>query len=207
MTKQEAAHLRLPPILTPILFRTKCAATTTRSMFPGLARAVPNAVIKATGANLWTNNLRLGYQMSYFHQLANMAEKPWDKLDPNVRNNNFLAQYMEITPAGVGQDQKPSRSDIAPNGAKYVDLPKLTEADRELSERLQRAVGERSSYGAHQPDCSDPRLSFTRAQYQPGTIAGERQLQPLLQYKQFALERMSTHLMRTLYEWGRDRIG
>jgi hypothetical protein len=94
--------------------------------------------------------------------------------------------------------------DVSPNGAKYVNLPELTKVDRELSERLQRAVGERSSYAAHQPDARTRAIATGGAI--PGTMAGERQLS-FAQYKQFALERMSTHLMRTLYEGtGSDRV-
>jgi len=76
-------------------------------------------------------------------------------------------------------------------------LPELTRANRELSERLQRAVGERSSYGAHQPDARTRAIATGGAR--PGTFIGEAQL-AAVQYKQFALERMSTHLMRVLYE-------
>ena len=85
-----------------------------------------------------------------------------------------------------------------------LTLPALTKADRELSERLQRAVGERSSYGAHQPDARTRAIAQGNAR--PGTLSGEAQL-GFAQYKQFALERMSTHLMRTLYEGtGSDRV-
>jgi hypothetical protein len=155
---------------------------------------VPNFVVKATGANWWTTNLRLGYQMSYFHQLADMADRPWQALDPRVRDN-FLAQYG-VTPAEWDKIRNIA-PDIAPNGAKYVDIPKLTQTDRELSERLQRAVGERSSYGAHQPDARTRALAHGGAER--GTLGGEARL-AFAQYKQFALERMSTHLMRVLYE-------
>jgi hypothetical protein len=145
--------------------------------------------------------VRLGYQVSYFHQLADMADKPWNELDPHVRDN-FLGQYG-FTEAEWNKIRA-IPPDVEENGAKYVNLPELTKADRELSERLQRAVGERSSYGAHQPDARTRAIATQGAQ--PGTLAGEG-LMSVAQYKQFALERMSTHLMRTLYEGtGSDRV-
>jgi hypothetical protein len=166
-----------------------------------MARAVPSFVVRATGANWWTENLRLGYQLSYFHQLADMADRPWERLDPAVREN-FLMQYG-ITSAEWDKIRNIAPS-LNPNGAKYVNLPELTNVDRELSERLQRAVGERSSYGAHQPDARTRALA--RGEARPGTLGGEAKLS-FAQYKQFALERMSTHLMRILYEGSvSDRI-
>jgi hypothetical protein len=160
----------------------------------GMARAVPNFVVRATGAHWWTENARLGYQLSYFHQLANMADRPWEKLDSNIRDN-FLSQYG-VTAAEWDKIRNIA-PDVASNGAKYVNLPELTKLDRELSERLQRAVGERSSFGAHQPDART--RAIAQGGVMRGTVGGEAHL-AVAQYKQFVLERMSTHLMRILYE-------
>ncbi|HET8921272.1 MAG TPA: hypothetical protein VFN27_16555, partial [Xanthobacteraceae bacterium] len=201
MTRQEAAHLEIAAHSYQDFIANKARRYSDEINVSGLARAVPNFVVKATGADLWTRNLRLGYQLSYFHKLADFAELPWNKLPDNLRNN-FFAQYG-ITSKEWDQIRA-IPPDVTPNGAKYVDLPELTKANRELSERLQRAVGERSSYGAHQPDARTRAIAQGNAI--PGTLAGEAQL-GFAQYKQFALERMSTHLLRTLYEGtGSDRV-
>jgi hypothetical protein len=193
-TRQEAAHLQLAAHSYQDFIQHSYRRYEDEINVSGIARAIPKAVVRATGANWWTENLRLGYQMSYFHKLADVAELPWERLPTNLREN-FLAQYG-ITPAEWDQIRNIPAHE-GPNGAKYVNLPELTQANRELSERLQRAVGERSSYGAHQPDARTRALAYGEAR--PGTLSGEFRL-TAAQYKQFALERMSTHLMRTLYE-------
>jgi hypothetical protein len=194
MTRQEAAHLEIAAHSYRDFTMNKYRRYEDELNVSGLARAVPNFVVRATGANWWTENLRLGYQLSYFHKLADFADLSWDKLPTNTRDN-FLAQYG-IT-AKEWDTIRNIAPHVAPNGAKYVNLPELTNVNRELSERLQRAVQERSSYGAHQPDARTRAIAHGGAT--PGTLTGEARL-AFAQYKQFALERMSTHLMRILYE-------
>jgi hypothetical protein len=200
-TRQEAAHLQIASHSYQDFIQNNYRRYEDELNISGMARAVPNFVVKATGANWWTTNLRLGYQMSYFHKMADFAELPWERLPENFREN-FLMQYG-ITPAEWDTIRN-IPADVSPNGAKYVNLPELTKTDRALSERLQRAVAERSSYGAHQPDARTRALAHGGAE--PGTFSGETRL-AFAQYKQFALERMSTHLMRVLYEGtGGERI-
>jgi hypothetical protein len=163
---------------------------------------VPNFVVRATGANWWTENIRLGSQLSYFHQLATHLRTNYENLPAAVRDD-FLGQYG-ITANEWNNKIRTIAPHVAPNGAEYINLPELTKADPELSERLQRAVGERSSYIAHQPDARTRAIATGGAQ--PGTVGGETRLS-IAQYKQFGLERMSTHLMRVLYEGsGSDRV-
>lgn len=193
-TRQEAAHLQIAAHSYQDFVQNNYRRYEDEINVSGLARAVPNLVVRATGANWWTENIRLGYQLSYFHQLAGFADRAWQDLPANLREN-FFTQY------GINEADWDKIRNIAPNvtpnGAKYINLPELTKTDRELGERLQRAVGERSSYGAHQPDARTRALATGGAR--PGTIGGEALL-AIAQYKQFALERMSTHLMRVLYE-------
>jgi hypothetical protein len=78
----------------------------------------------------------------------------------------------------------------APNGAKYMDV---TAMERPLSERLMAAIKEQSAFAFHQPDARTQALM--RGGAQAGSFGGELVLMTG-QYKQFALERMTTHLMR-----------
>jgi hypothetical protein len=193
-TRQEAAHLEIAAHSYKDFVQNNVRRYEDEINYSGIARLIPDRVIRATGANWWTENLRLGTQMGYFHKLAQVADTPWQRLDPHIRDN-FLAQY------GINEAEwnkiRAIAPDVSANGAAYVNLPELTRTDRELSERLQRAVQERSSYMAHQPDART--RAIARGGAAPGTFAGEAQL-GFAQYKQFALERMSTHLMRILYE-------
>jgi hypothetical protein len=149
MTRQEAAHLQIASHSYTDFVQNKYRRYEDELNVSGMARAVPNFMVRATGANKWTENIRLGSQLSYFHQLADMADRPFDKLDPNIRDN-LLGQY-----GFTAQDWDKIRNvapHVAPNGAHYVNLPELGNVDRDLNERLQRMVAERSSYIAHQPD-------------------------------------------------------
>jgi hypothetical protein len=158
----------------------------------GLARKVPRAVVKATGADLWTRNIRQGVQLSYLNTLAGARKTPWQNLDAPLRDH-FLGQFG-FTEADWDKIRALDPY-VAGNGAEYTDLPKLTEADRALSERLQTAIADRSSYAAHQPDVRTEAIA--RGHSVAGTLQGELGLS-FFQYKQFALERMSTHLFRIL---------
>lgn len=157
----------------------------------GLARKVPRAVVKATGADLWTRNGRLGWQVSMLHQIADFAGKKFDDLDPAFREN-FLKAYG-FTPADWDKIRAADPF-VASNGAKYVDPTKI---EKPLSERLLMAVKEQGSYAFHQPDARTE--AIIRQGAVRGTVAGEFWLSAG-QYKQFALERMTTHLMRILVD-------
>ena len=158
----------------------------------GLARKVPRAIIRATGADLWTRNIRQGVQLSYLNTLALARRTAWNDLDAPLRDH-FLGQF------GFTQADWDKIRGLDPyaagNGAEYIDLPKLTETDRALSERLQSAIGDRASYAAHQPDARTEAIATQGATR--GSLMGEAWLS-IAQYKQFALERMSTHLIRIL---------
>jgi hypothetical protein len=201
MTRQEAAHLQIAAHSYTDFVQNNYRRYEDELNVSGMARTVPNFVVRATGANWWTENARLGSQLSYFHQLADMADRPFDKLDPSIRNN-LLGQYG-FTPEDWDKIRNVAPH-VAPNGAHYVNLPELGKVDRELNERLQRMVSERSSYIAHQPDARTRAIAMGGAV--PGTLGGEARM-AAVQYKQFGLERMSTHLMRVLYEGsGSDRL-
>jgi hypothetical protein len=70
----------------------------------GLVRKVSRSVVKATGAELWTTNGRLGFQVSYLNQMASMRHLPFDKLEPQFRDH-FLAN-AGFTGEGMGRDPR-----------------------------------------------------------------------------------------------------
>lgn len=153
----------------------------------GLVRKFSRSVVKATGAEWWTNNGRLGAQISYLHMLQDATKSKFADLDPTLRDN-FLARYGFT--ADEWERMRKLDPWVAPNGAKYLDVTKM---DRPLSERLMAAIKEQSAFAFHQPDARTQALM--RGGAQAGSLGGELQLM-LGQYKQFTMERMTTHLMR-----------
>lgn len=155
----------------------------------GLVRKVSRQIVKATGADWWTTNGRLGAQISYLHMLQGEAGNSFDKLNPAMRDN-FLGRYGFTSEEWDRmRGQQPW---VARNGAKYMDV---TQMERPLAERLMAAIKEQSAFAFHQPDARTQALM--RGGAQAGSIGGELQMM-LGQYKQFTMERMTTHLMRVL---------
>jgi hypothetical protein len=153
----------------------------------GLVRKVSRQIVKATGADWWTTNGRLGAQISYLHTLQDATKSKFADLEPALRDN-FLGRY------GFTADEWERMRKVdpwtAPNGAKYLDV---TQIERPLSERLMAAIKEQSAFAFHQPDARTQAIMRGRAE--AGSVSGELVLMAG-QYKQFALERMTTHLMR-----------
>jgi len=157
----------------------------------GLIRKVSRGVVKATGADMWTTNGRLGWQVSMLNQIEGMRGQSFDKLDPAFRDH-FLG-YYGFTPADWDKIRAPDPF-VASNGARYLDTTKI---DAPLSDRLMMAIKEQGSYAFHQPDIRTQAIIGGGALR--GTASGEFWL-AAGQYKQFVLERMTTHLMRTLVD-------
>ena len=157
----------------------------------GLVRKVSRQVVKVTGADLWTRNGRLGWQVSMLNQIDGFRGQSFDKLDPSFRDH-FL-KYYGFTPADWDKIRA-STPFAASNGATYLDP---TAIDRDLSDRLMMAIKEQGSYAFHQPDVR------TQAIIQGGAVRGTASGEFWLaagQYKQFVLERMTTHMMRSLVD-------
>jgi hypothetical protein len=157
----------------------------------GLIRKVSRGVVKATGADMWTTNGRLGWQVSMLNQLEGMRDLPFDKLNPDTRDH-FLS-YYGFTPADWDKIRGVDPF-VASNGARYLDPTKIEPA---LADRLMMAIKEQGSYAFHQPDIR------TQAIMQGGAVRGTASGEAWLsmgQYKQFVMERMTTHLMRALVD-------
>jgi hypothetical protein len=127
--------------------------------------------------------------VSMLNQIGSMRDLAFDKLDPKFRDN-FL-RYYGFTAADWEKIRAPDLFD-AGNGARYLDTTKIEPA---LSERLVEAIKEQGSYAFHQPDARTE--AVLRGKAVAGSLPGEFWL-TAAQYKQFALERMTTHIMRVL---------
>lgn len=157
----------------------------------GLVRAVSRNVVKATGAEMWITNGRRGWQTSMLNQLASMRDMPFDKINADTREHLF--GYYGFTPADWDKIRAPEPF-TASNGAKYLDT---TQIEKPLADRLLMAIKEQGSYAFHEPDLRTQ--AIMRGGAVRGSLPGELWLS-MGQYKQFTMERMTTHLMRTLVD-------
>lgn len=191
MTKEVAQHLQISAHGAMDYINNFVRRYEDQINVSGLARRASRTVVKATGAELWTTNGRLGFQVSQLNQIAGMRDLPFDKLDPNFRRN-FLGSYG-FTAADWDKIRAPDPF-VAPNGATYLDTTKI---EGPLAERLLAAIKEQGSYAFHQPDART--TAIMRQGVTRGTLAGEMWLSAG-QYKQFTMERLTTHLMRVLVD-------
>jgi hypothetical protein len=187
MTREVAQHLEVSANAYGEFVNNNVRKYEDQLNVSGMVRKVSRQIVKATGAEWWTSNGRLGAQISYLNSLQAEAGKSFADLSTGVRDN-FLARY------GFTADEwnRMRKGDpwVARNGAKYMDV---TQMERPLSERLMAAIKEQSAFAFHQPDARTQALM--RGGAQAGSIGGELQMM-LGQYKQFTMERMTTHLMR-----------
>ncbi len=191
MTKDVAQHLQIASHSSMDFINNFVRRYEDQINVSGLARKVSRGVVKATGAELWTTNGRLGFQVSYLNQMAAMRDVAFAKLDPQFREH-FLAN-AGFTAADWDKIRAPDPF-VAPNGAKYLDLNKI---EGPVGERLMAAIKEQGSYAFHQPDARTQAIMGQGATR--GTIPGEA-WRSFGQYKQFTMERMTTHLMRVLVD-------
>lgn len=155
----------------------------------GIVRKVSRGVVQATGAEWWTTAGRRAAQSSLVNQIAEMGKLPFDRLDPKFQR--FLDAYGFDA---AQWDKIRAAQTVQVGGAKYYLNPDNIEP--ELYERLLGAVQEQSAYMFHQPDA---RSRAVTAVGERGTVAGET-WRSMMQFKQFALERATTHLMRIMID-------
>ena len=191
LSKEDAAHLQISAHGYMDFVNNTVRKYEDQINVSGLINKVSRGVVKATGAELWTANGRQGWQASMLNQLASMGDKAFGDLEANTRQN-FLARYG-FTAADWDKIRSAPTFDPG-NGAKYLDP---TAIDRDLSERLMMAIKEQGSYAFHQPDARTQ--AIMRGNAIAGSPSGEFWLSAG-QYKQFAMERMTTHLMRILMD-------
>lgn len=145
-------------------------------------------VIKATFLDAFSRSGRRTWAMDMLNLFAQQAELPFDKLHPNFRATldqyGFnAAEWDEIRAHGNIMDL---------DGAKYLNPDALRQ---DHYERVMNVIDETSQMAMHQPDAR-LRSIETGAAYGVGPGKGQQLVRGLMQFKTFALSRMSTQMMR-----------
>ena len=189
LTKEEALHLQVSAHAYSDFVNNSVRRYEDQINVSGLVRKASRSVVRATGAELWTTNGRQGWQASMLNQLASWRDKAFADLPDNMQNHFFGRYGFSAADWDAIRAAAPFDSG---GGARYLD-PNAIPAS--LSERLMMAIKEQGSYAFHQPDAR------TRALMTGGSAAGSlpgELVRTIGQYKQFTMERMTTHLMRVL---------
>lgn len=191
LTHEEAAHLEINAHAVADYVNNDLRKNEGEINLSGVARKVQTGVVKATGANWWTESIRRSAMTSMSAVLAAHRDATFSRLPSALRD--FLDRYgftvgdwnkiRAAAPVKVG------------NGARYYLNPEGIEPA--LYERLLSAIHEQASYMAHQPDART--TAFATRGTARGTMEGEL-TRSLFQFKQFAIERMTTHMMRILID-------
>ncbi|MGA2491320.1 MAG: hypothetical protein ABSF67_00050 [Roseiarcus sp.] len=153
-----------------------------------------SGVVKATGLEAWAKAGRRTWAGDMLNLLAGESGKSFDQLaagNPALRR--FLDQYG-FTAKDWDSLRGGAKLDLG--GARYLDPNALMDRDRGLYERTMNAIQEQSAYAFHQPD-------YRLRGIESGAAAGASGLsselwRTLMQFKTFALSRMTTQMMRVL---------
>ena len=153
-----------------------------------------SGVVKATGLDAWAQAGRRTWAGDMLNLLASESGKSLDQLaGSNPALRRFLDQYGFTA---KDWDSLRGGATLDLGGAKYLDPNALMDRDRGLYERTMNAIQEQSAYAFHQPD-------YRLRGIETGAAAGASGLsselwRSLMQFKTFALSRMSTQMMRIL---------
>jgi hypothetical protein len=163
----------------------------------GLVRKVSRQIVKATGAEMWTANGRLGAQISYLHMMqAETGKSVSPSSDPERSGTISLPATALPMPIGSGCEHKIRGW---PGTGRNISMSPSFPPDGGTADG-----GDQGAVRLRLPPagCPDPGHHARRRAGRFGL--GELQLF-MGQYKQFAIERMTTHLMRVSHGWTRSR--
>lgn len=151
-----------------------------------------SGTVKATGLEAWGNVGKRTWAGDMLNLFAQQSEKGFDSVEPNFRR--FLDGYGFT----AGDWDKLRGSDMIDlSGAKYLNPNALQTADRPLYERVMNAIQEQGAFAMHQPDFRLRGIE-TGAAYGIGPGKGQEFWRSIMQFKTFALSRMSTQMMRVM---------
>ncbi len=156
---------------------------------------IASGAVKATGLDWWGQMGKRTWSGDMLNLFAREAGNEFDKLNPNFKR--FLDAY-----GFTAEDWNKLRSDgmmLDLEGAKYLNPTVLMEAERPLYDRVMNAIEEQGAFAMHQPDAR-LRAIETGAAYGIGPGRGQEFFRSLMQFKTFALSRVSTQLMRVLID-------
>lgn len=145
-----------------------------------------SAVTRLTGLDWWSGNVKRSWAGGVLKEMFDQRGLAFDQLNPN--RQRFMSSYG-LTPSDWDRLRAGPHTEM--NGARYLDPAGMP---RDLYERLMPAIEEQGAFAAHQPDLR-LRSIETGAAYGFTGQASEM-MRTAMQFKTFALSRMSTQLMR-----------
>ena len=148
--------------------------------------------VRATGLEFMSQRGKRIWAGDMLNFFAKQLDIPFDRLDP--RFSRFLSSYG-FDAADWAKLQGMNRLDL--NGPRYLDLNDLSAKDERLYERISTAIDEQGAFAMHQPDYRI-RAMETGAAFGAERGTAQNLWRSFMQFKTFALSRMTTHMMRML---------
>jgi len=146
--------------------------------------------VKATGLDWWGKMGKRTWAGDMLNLFASQAGNTFDKLEPNFQR--LLSAYG-FSPAEWDRLRAPAMQ-LDLNGARYLNPNVLMVTERPLYDRVMNAITEQGAFAMHQPDA---RLRSIETGLAYGATGRTQEFfRSFMQFKTFALSRMTTQLMR-----------
>jgi hypothetical protein len=156
---------------------------------------IASAMTKATGLDQWGQMGKRTWAGNMLNLFSQESGREFAAVNPRFRQ--FLEAYG-FTPAEWDRMRDPALH-INLDGARYLSPDLLSQADRGLYDRLMSSIQEQGAFAMHQPDVR-LRSIETGAAWGVGPGKGQEIVRSLMQFKTFALSRISTQMMRVLID-------
>lgn len=168
----------------------------------GLTQRLPGFTLRASGLTFLTDMRRLAFQMEVSAKLADMADRAFDAIDPDMRR---MMTKRGITAADWDLLRDPATRFREPGGADFISAQwwlehqtTLPRAEAEgLAMRLQMAIREELEFAL--PTMSIEGKARTQGESKPGSIPGEL-LRSSTSYKGYPLSLMLSQYRRFLQQ-------
>lgn len=171
-------------------------------MGTGLPSRLSGFTLRASGLNFVTDMRRIAFQMETSAKLADMADLPFDQIDPAMRR---MLEKRNITAADWDHLRHPDARFTEAGGADFISAQwflehqtTMTRMEAEgLAMRLQMAVREELEFAM--PSMSIEGKARTQGSTAPGSISGEL-LRSSTSYKGYPLSLMLSQYRRFLQQ-------
>jgi hypothetical protein len=153
--------------------------------------------VRASGLNYWTAALKEGFQLEFAANIAELAAKSFDELNPRMRKTlrSYGISQLEWT---MIRDSKK----FVKNNVSFVDMGNIS--NNTLKAKIIGMIKEETSFAVPEPNAKT--RAILQGGTKKGTLTGEL-IRSMSQFKAFPASILMTHFHRALNLKGISRLG